>query len=329
MLGRLRRKLGGFFAALLVLLLPSVVAAAEPEPVVCRVGAYFVSINDIDSAARTFKADFWMWSICPSEEVEPLKTMEFTNAVVIRGDLDATLPRGGQWWATRKFTGTFRQDFALQNYPFDRQTLQIRIEEAVLDDQGLRYEVDTGQSGLGPKVRAPGWRLSDFTLVSGTSVHPTTFGDPDLTGGESRYAALAIDVNAERAHVPTFIKATSVLYITAILALLSLAFDVTDPENPLRRTGTLGSLLFVVVLSFLAIDNVVGPHEGLYLIDQLHVVVLVLILLSTGWSVFLHRAHAMWPAETLRRRDHAVSLGVLGIFLASNIALVATAAFNG
>jgi hypothetical protein len=36
--------------------------------------------------------------------LEPLKTLEFTNAVSTSGGLDSALQRGNQWWATRKIS---------------------------------------------------------------------------------------------------------------------------------------------------------------------------------------------------------------------------------
>ena len=81
---------------------------ADAAPVTCRIGAYVTSIHDVETATGTFKADFWMWSICPTPDASPLKTMEFLNAEETTGGLDATLERDGTWWSTRKVTGNMR-----------------------------------------------------------------------------------------------------------------------------------------------------------------------------------------------------------------------------
>lgn len=319
-------------AALILALMagPATALAASPGPLVCRMGAWFVSVHEIDAAAGTFKADFWMWTVCPSASVNPLTTLEFLNAAETEESLDATLRRGDQWWSTRKISGTFRQNFDLRNYPFDRQALEIDVEEAVLDDRSLRYVADARNSGLDPKVKAPGWRLTGFRGVAGVTEHPTTFGDPSLPDGVSRYASLTMKLVASRAWLGNFVKATFVLYIAAVLSLLSLALDVVDSELFLGRLAALGTGIFAVVLSFLSIEQLIGAHEGLFLLDALHVVVLALIMLAMGWSVLAFRlGDGPVDPDRVRTWDGRVSLGIVAAFVAANAILIGMAMAGG
>lgn len=303
--------------------------AATPEPATCRIGAYFMSIQKVDTAAGTFDATFWMWSLCPNRELEPLKTMQFLNGQAVDGTLDATLQRGSSWWSTRLFTGTFRQDFDLTNYPFDRQTLGIQIEEAVLDERSLRYTADSAASGMESTLKAPGWSLSGFSLTPTVTTRNTTFGDPSLPGGKSGYASMNIQVQAGRAPSANFIKATFPLYIAAFLALVSLGFDVVATDLFLGRMGALGTILFAVVLSFVSVDQLVGPHQGLYFLDQIHFAVLAVILVATAWSIFAHRASGRWLVEdVVQRWDVRVSFGLLVLYLAANAVMIIEAMRN-
>ncbi|MFD3265087.1 ligand-gated ion channel [Phenylobacterium ferrooxidans] len=316
---------------LLMLAAAPVRALAAPTPAItCRLGAWFVSVHDINAAEGTFKADFWMWSVCPERELNPLESLEFLNAAETEEGLDATLQRGGKWWSTRKISGVFRQDFDLQNYPFDRQALEILVEEAVLDERSLRYVADSRNSGLDPGVKAPGWRLTGFRNTAGVAMHPTTFGDPSLPDGASYYATLRMEIVANRARLGNFVKATFVLYIAAILGLMCLALDVVDSELFLGRLAALGTGVFAVVLSFLSLEQLIGPHEGLYLLDQLHVVVLALIMLATGWSVLAFRlGNGPVDADRVRTWDARVSLGIVAAFVAANAILIGLAMVQG
>ena len=312
--GRVMRRAGSLVAALVLGL--GLATAASAAPVKCRVGAYIVSLSQVDTATGVFKADFWMWSVCPTPELEPLKTMEFLNGVQTTGSLDSTIRRGDQWWSTRKVSGTFRQDFSLKNYPFDEQPLEIDIEEGVLDTRDLVYVADPRESGMDPTVDLPGWRLKDFRVLARIADHPTTFGDPSLPGGSSQYAALTLQVGVERAHLANFIKATFPLYIAALLALVSLT--VTD-----GRMSLLGTTTFAVVLSFVSVERVVGPHDGVYLLDQLHFAALALIMAATGWGVISLRAIAHGGDAVLqRRRDLRAAIWMTGGYLLLNLALV-------
>lgn len=306
---------------LLILLTGSLLmaGAARAEPVQCRIGAYVTSISQVDTAAGTFRADFWMWSICPTADLEPLKTVEFVNGFSTQGSLDSTLRRDGQWWATRKVSGVFRQDFSLRNYPFDEQPLLIEMEEGVLDIRDLVYIGDASNSGLNPAVDLPGWRLLDFRLVSGVTTHPTTFGDPSLPKGVSRYASLKMQVGVERNHMANFIKATFPLYIAALLALVSLV--VTD-----GRMSLLGATTFAVVLSFVSVEKLVGPHDGVYLLDQLHFAALALIMAATGLGVIsLRNTSQGGDAVGQRRMDLRWAAVLLVAYILLNLILIGLA----
>lgn len=298
-------------------------AAPAKPPVACRMGVFVISLSQVDTATGTFKADFWMWSVCPTRDLEPLRTVEFLNGVETRGSLDSMIQRGDKWWATRKFTGTFRQDFSLANYPFDQEPLLIDLEEGVLDSRDLIYVADKAQSGMDPAVDLPGWRLKDFSVVSSIARHPTTYGDPSLPGGTSQYAALTLRVGVERAHVANFVKATFPLYIAALLALVGLL--VTD-----GRMGLLGATMFSVVLSFVSLERVVGPHDGVYLLDKLHFATLALILGATGWGVWSMRVVMDNPdrQQDQRRRDVKAAGVLLVGYVLLNLVLIGLAISN-
>lgn len=306
-------------AFLLMAVLLGGAGEARAAPDRCKLGAYITSLSQVDTAAGTFRADFWMWSVCPSNELEPLKTLEFVNAVSVQPSLDSTLKRDGGWWATRKFTGIFRQDFSLHNYPFDEQPLVIDIEEGVLDTRDFVYAADNENSGMNPAVDLAGWRLKDFQLTGGVTTHPTTFGDPSLPGGVSRYATLKMQVGVERNHMANFVKATFPLYISALLALISLT--VTD-----GRMSLLGATTFAVVLSFVSVEKLVGPHDGVYLLDQLHFATLALIMAVTGQGVISLRAIGHGgDAAVQRRRDLRGAAILLGVYVVLNLILIGRA----
>ena len=133
------RRLIAAFAAVLMAGFVVAPPGRADGPVSCQIGVYLSSLSRIDTAAGTFDTSFWMWSVCPDEETQPLKTMEFTNGVKIDAGLDSMEQRGKRFWSTRKISGTFRQDFSLANYPFDDQTLKIDIEEAEQDTRTIVY----------------------------------------------------------------------------------------------------------------------------------------------------------------------------------------------
>ena len=309
---------------------PTGVQPAAPAPTVCSVGAYVLSVRDIDSVAHTFKADLWLWSVCPTKDVEPLKTMDFVDAVETRTSLDALQQRGNSWWATRRVSGTFSENFETDSFPFDHHPLVIEMEEGGQDARTLLIQADQAHSGIDPAIAIPGWRLRDFAVRSGVIVHPTTFGDPSLPKGESRRAAVHLVVHAERAHFAIFVKLTITLYISALLVLISLMFDVGDTDLFIGRIGLHASALFAVVLNWVAVGATVGHHESLSLLDAIHVATLVLILSTSMWSVYAYRAVVRGVrAETVRLWDERSAAVFLAVFLVVNAWLFTLAIRKG
>jgi hypothetical protein len=296
---------------------------ADDGPVSCEMGAYLSSLSRIDTAAGTFDASFWMWSLCPDGETQPLKTMEFTNGVKIDAGLDATAQRGKQYWSTRKISGTFRQDFSLANYPFDDQTLKIQIEEGELDTREVVYTADTANSRTEPDLPLKTWTIASFRVTAGEITHPTTYGDPSLAGGSSTYAQFTLEIQLHRqSHMGDFLKSTFVVYIAAVLALVSLL--IID-----GRVGLLGATMFTVVLSFVNLDRLLGPHDGPYLLDKVHFATLGLIMAAGAWGVRSTRAISLGADKTkIHRQDVRAALVLLVVFVVVNIVLVATAIHN-
>jgi hypothetical protein len=109
---------------------PATLAQSDEAPATCRVGLYLRALHAFDPGADTFGADLWLWSVCPSVGQQPLQTMEFVTAEDTAVLLDVP---GNPFWANRNVDGTFRHEWDERNFPFDRHTLMIDLEEGVDD----------------------------------------------------------------------------------------------------------------------------------------------------------------------------------------------------
>ena len=85
---------------------------------------YVTDLYGLDLGGGTFGASFWVWGV-GQDAGRALRSMEFANADRVAASLESTVPRGSVAWSQRKVTGTFRQDWDLRNFPFDRHSLEI------------------------------------------------------------------------------------------------------------------------------------------------------------------------------------------------------------
>lgn len=299
-------------------------AAADEQPVNCKMGVFLISLSRIDTAAGTFSADLWAWSVCPDKDTTPLMSLEFPNGVDVKGTLDSTEQRGKVWWSTRKFSGTFRQEFALQNYPFDHQTLTILAEEASLDTRSLTYTADTADSKIDEGLSIPSWKIDGFGISSGDKAYQTNFGDPSLADAESNYARMVVKTDiGRRSPVSDFLKSTLAVYIAALLALISLlTFE--------GRPGLLGATMFTVVLSFVSLDRLIGQHDGIFLLDKVHFAALAVIMSAGACGVYSLRAIALGADKDRQHiRDKWAAIVLFAGFVLANVLIFVSALRGG
>lgn len=305
-------------------------SAQASAPDLCKIGIYVVDLHELDVAKKTFGANFWLWSVCATEQRQPLKTMEFVNANSTTGALDAVLPRDGQFWASRKIAGAFRDDFDVRNFPFDRHDLTVVMEEGVDDTRELTYSADQAKSGYDPRIKVAGWRVDSFRLVQTAHNYATTFGDPSLPADASaQYSRLEAHVLVARDSFTSFFKMASVVYVAATLALLSFLFYLDSPSSFGSRISFLAGSLFATVINMRVSSAELGSHDGMTLIDMIHVTSLILILGATVLTIIADRRLNAGNRDTVRRFDlhNMILCGTL--FVAANVALIAHAAIVG
>jgi hypothetical protein len=302
-----------------LLIAPS--GSSHAAPVSCRMGAYVQSLSDIDPAAGTFDADVWLWSLCPDQTIDPLKSLEVVNSVDVESSMDSTQEKDNQWWSNRKIAGKFRQDFAVSNFPFDKQTLVIRLEEGGQNDsRSLKYIADGAGSKLDPNISLRNWAVTSFRIIASENTYPTSYGDPSLPDGESTYPRLDLEIGLQQGdEVGDFVKATFAVYIAVLLALFSLMIED-------GRAELLGATVFTVVISYISTDGLVGQHTNLYLLDKVHLLALAVIVAAGIWLVRSAWVASAGGGRTVSHRQDLVAAGVLfALYVVMNVVLIGSA----
>jgi hypothetical protein len=291
-------------------------------------GIYVTSVNHIDAARRTAGIDMWLWSISKDGR-HPLQTLELINADRATRTVPSTLSRPQGAWSQVKVSGTFRQLWNFSDFPFDRQTVSVVIEEGVFDSSSFAYRLDRRNSSYDPEIEVPGWHVTGFDVHQRIQPYHTTFGDPLLTrGGHSDYPRVVAELYLQRAHpAMTFFTMTVAMYAAVLLALVSFFLHPDTMSDLGARMGLLAGALFAAVLNMLQASSEIGEPEGLSLLDQLHVVAFALIVVATALGIRsrLRIERGVDPAA-VRGFDH-LSFGVCTLLaVGANVGLVAAAA---
>ncbi len=309
---------------------PTAPATSAAPPVVaaqrCTIGIYFVDLHDLDISKKLFDANLWVWSLCPNDKLTPIKTMEFVNANRTSSSLDQVQVRDGVHWSAKKVDGTFRHDWNVRNFPFDRHVMRVSIEEGMEDGRTFLYEPDLPASGYDRRISLPGWKLEGFKLISSTRHYETTFGDPTLTHETPvEYSRIDAEITVARASLTSFLKMTSAVYVAATLALLSFLFHLDSASSFSSRISFLAGALFATVVNMRVSSSELGNNDGLTLIDNIHITVLILVIAATVLTILADRQMRKGKAETIRRFDHVNLAWCAGLFVVANVVLIGMA----
>ena len=286
----------------MALLLPLPAMATTPAPAApyetaqrpqqLRIGAYLTGLGDLDPAKKSFSAAFWMWSVGSAAEVTALEQLEFPNAIKVESPnvLEEETPQG--LWAQRKVVGSFRHEWDLRRFPFDRQRLLIKLEETEKDLSRRVYLADTANSSFDPEASPPGWRIVSTQLVSGSKGYRTSFGDPRLApGAASAYAKVELRVLLERLDHSAFWKLTVGAFAAALMALASYGLRVDQNSALGSRFGLLAGSIFAAVISLRSAASELGAIGYFTLIDAVHGAILLYILVATAAGVLAWRGY--------------------------------------
>lgn len=298
-------------------------------PVRCQVGVAMVRIRNLNINADTFDAVFWIWSVCPTGEIAPLKTINFINASKVAVSLPSHVETNGKSWDSEQVDGTFDHHWDFIDYPFDKQKLEIQFEDSESDASAFDYVPDRSGSTYKSDLVPAGWRVKAFQLTSDIDTYPTTYGDPNATTTSSQYSRMTIAMTISRTDYSSFVKLTFVVYIAFFMALVSYFLNFESTTLLTARLSVISGALFAVAVNLRTATTTLGSEEGLTMVDMIHVVALAAFLIDAIAALvsqlLVERGR---PMREVYRFDRAVMAVVVIGFLVANVLLIGWAAYR-
>jgi hypothetical protein len=317
-----------FLALALLLLLAAGGEPAQSQPAgggapqTCRIGVNIEELYDLNLAQDTFGAVLWIWSLCPAPRPAPLETIALpTGSSLQFGEVHSSQVGDGRYYQYRRIQGTFRHDWDMRNYPFDRQRLVIPIDETDLGSSVVEFEPDVESSFLSDGIRAKHeeWDISDLSVAASVTEEASTYGVPDAE--PEGYARLEASVVLERRQILTFLKLTGGVFAAALIALLALFLDPRDRGFFGGRLGVLAGGLFGVLLSMRTADASIGDTTRITLVSEIHLVTLGLIMAIAALTLVEHRRNDR--GRTPRYPNWPFIATAAGAYVLVNLVLVA------
>lgn len=278
--------------ALLALLHPNVVTAKDSlakKPVPVTVGIYLTDIYDVDIKKGTYTADFYIWFLW-SGKVNP-RNFEIVNGHLVFKHEESVFRSASVEYVSFRCRAVLHATFDLSDYPWDRQTFTIRIEDEDLDASKLVYLADVDNSKVSADLNIGKRTLGTRRIAAAEYVYPTTFGNPTRSPEtETTYSRITLELPADHKGARIFIKTFLALFISVAIAFLT--FIIRPCDLPPRFSMGISGI-FGAVASLIVISNVIDDSPYLTLAEKIHYAGMIFIFLSVlESSISLKLYHA-------------------------------------
>ncbi|MBS1545676.1 MAG: hypothetical protein JST14_18710 [Bacteroidetes bacterium] len=306
---------------LFVLLFVSAVAQAQPDTV--KVGAYVISVHDINFRDKEYTIRYWLWFLYKNPDFNFSTQLDIPNAKEI-DDPDTVVDSvNGMKWVQMKMKCVMKESWVVHDFPFDKQHLRLRVENTVFDKNKLIFAADKRHSTFNQAEGLDGWKLTNFQVTSDTTRYGTGFGDPRPGRDSQTFSTFKIDMDIEREAWGLFLKIFIGMYIAFLIALVSF---VSHPWELEPRFGLPVGGLFAAVGNKYIIDSLLPESPEFSLVDTLHSLTFMGILAVLAVSALSLKYYNDENKAACLKVNRIGSRAVTIIYVVLNIYYVAQAA---
>jgi hypothetical protein len=267
------------------------------------VGLYGVNAYEIDTASNTFYFKGYMW-LRWKGDADPVSTLEFANSVEEWGLMVTNLTEkpmdlpGGVHLQQMRVQGRFFQPFDLSNYPLDKQSLQITVEDTVNDNSAIVYVPDTAQTTYDSHFKVPGWTVDGIDSTVMDHNYVSNLGDTSTKATD--FSALTFDIRIHRAQNLFWWK----LLLPLVLVLITnwLALLLSPKYVEVRTAMPATALLTTVFLQQSSLDAI-PQVSSLVLMDLIYVVAYATVVVTF--------AQIIWDNHKLKEDDESALKKIL------------------
>src|SRR3990172_3442892 len=256
----------------------------QPGPAdTVRIGAYIISIYDLDFPANKVAVDFYIWYNTMKDSLELMENFEVVNAIEYNKSHENDERRGSMIYQNFRVNSVIKKEWDISHFPFDKQIIEVTIEDYDKDHSKLVFLPDTAASKYDKNIRIGGWKITDFGIKENNHVYETNYGDPEIPMGEySSYSRVIVYVAIEREGNGLFFKLFLGLFISVLISLITFFIDPTDLDP---RFGLSVGAIFAAIASQYVITSTLPQNERFTLVDILHDISFIFIFLCIVGSV--------------------------------------------
>lgn len=296
--------------------------ATVGQPDTVKVGAYVISVHDINFHDKEYTARFWLWFVYNNPDFDFSTQLDVPNAKIIDKPEVINDSTDGKAWTIMKMKSTMKESWNVVDFPFDQQHLKIQIENTLFDNSSLIFKADEDGSKFDKQEAIDGWTITNFKVSATENDYETGFGDQDTK--QQVFSSFLIEMDIERNAFGLFMKIFIGMYIAFLIALISF---VPHPSEFEPRFGLPVGGLFAAVGNKYIIDSLLPESSTFTLVDTLHALTFFAIFGMLVVSAICLRLYDNGKKEECLRANLLGSRIVLITYLSANIIFILLALF--
>ena len=308
---------------MLVFVTAALRAAGQPDTV--KTGIYITSIHDIDFKQNEYTIDLWLWMKYKNKAFAFLQNLEIPQAKSVEKSFSTIDTSGGRIYLLMKLQCVMKDNWRINNFPFDRQNLRLSIENSQYDSRSLIFVPDTLGNHFDPRFTLRGWTIDSFLISTGIRKYETAFGDESLAKPHTEYSNFKVKIGIQRDADELFWKMFLGMYVAFLIAYTCFYIHADNIDS---RFGLSVGSLFAAIGNKYIIDSSLPESTSLTLVDILHGITLFFIFLvvtASAWALTLVKRNKLHQAN---RFDMIAAQVMLLLYVGLNIYLISKASAN-
>lgn len=285
----------------------------KPYPDTVRIGVYIFSLYNLDFPGNRLNADFYVWYNYKDTALKPANSFELVNSTEFNkiGQSDQKFDTVN--YSTFRCNGVIKQNWNISNFPFDKQTIQLEIEDIDNDVSKLVFVPDMAGSKIDKDVHIDGWRIKDFGMKVIDHTYETNYGDPSIPRDEySAYSRVVVYFTIEREGTGLFFKLFVGLFISVLMSIMTFFINPIDLDP---RFGLPVGAIFAAIASEYVISSTLPQNQRLTLVDILHVISFIYIFICIVISAISLHLVKHDKIMTSRKLDWYSFFGVTATYI--------------
>ncbi len=291
----------------------------QGQPDTVKVGAYVISLHDINFRDKEYTMRFWLWFVYDNPNFDFTKQLDIPNAKTIEPPEVIMDSLDGRAWAIMKMKCTMKEKWTVHDFPFDKQHLRVQVENTLFDNRSLVFTPDILGSKFDKEDALDGWVITDFNVADGEHLYETGFGDARPGRDHQTFSTFILEMDIQRDALGLFMKIFIGMYIAFLIA--AIAF-IPKPWELDPRFGLPVGGLFAAVGNKYIIDSVLPETSAFTLVDTLHTLTFLGIFAILVVSAICLKLHDIGKKEACIKVNRYGSWIVISLYVLANILFV-------